>query len=864
MKKENYPKWTLWLLRKICPDNLYESIAGDLVERFASDQREKGPRRARLYFILGCLKFVRPGLILRNSFGVGLGYFDTFVPNMKLFYRKFKRNKVYGFINVFGLAISLALVVLMFLFIKHEYSYDRFHEKHDQTYMLANTVTFGFQKGNERTLLPYALGTALMEEAPDIQYTSRYLRRSSLFLKEGQEVLEGVTYVDRYFLSMFSFEVIEGDRENGLNDPTQIIISEDIATKYFGEEDPIGKTMAGMEQDFIVSAVIANAPSNSSLSTGVLLNIEGIIEEGDNWDIYNVLVFVQTIKNSKVISRKITEIAEGHSGPLKEKIKGYFPDFDGGPIWDFRCIALKDVHFNESNALIKRSDPDYLYIMTGLAVLILLIACINYVLLTLSGSESSIKEIGIKKVIGVGKNSIRRQLLFESIVLAGISGVLAVFFAWLLLPEFNLFVSQQLEMDFAQDVLMVVGVLLIIVVTGVLAGAYPSFMLSALSPVKVLKQKATQRGRGIFTNTLIVTQFTICIIFIACAWTFHEQMKYIRNKDLGIDTDHVVKIHVPMKELIKETDVTSRLRNEIGNLYEISTIYGFPWYNQSPINIEDRSVRCNWFYVDYNWANVLGIGLLQGRNFDPQLTSDASTAVIVNAALARELNYEDPIGKPFPLVAGKDSLYIVGVMPDFNYEKLQNTVSPTFVRLEANQSFEGIFIKVPTGGNEKFASDLESAWKKIGMDAPLDFVYLDEMYAEMYGTEYRWQRIMDFATLFGVVIACLGLFGLMGIETKHRQKELAIRKVFGAGSMTLFRLINNRIVIISIISVFLSAPFVLYAMEEWLSGFAYRIDMAWYIVPVSGLIGTIVAGLAVLYPVVRVLKINPSNTLRSE
>jgi len=854
------------MLEKWCPDYLFDAIAGDLIEQFHENEDNKGTTYAKLYFYFSTLKFFRPSLLFRNKFRWGFFRNTLLIPNLTLFYRKFMRNKVYGSINIIGLSISLALVLLIFLFVKHEFSYNRFHEKGDMIFQLVNTTTLGPNKGEKSAIVPYPMGETLYNEVSGIENFCRYKTGLLIVKNWKEEQTERVSYTDKGFLEMFSFRIIHGDKASAMKDPNNIIISESVALKYFGESDVIGKTIQTNDKDFLVSAVMANAPTNSSIDNNMIINIESIYPDGGNWDNFEVITFVQSEKGkftSNDFEFNINHVAEKHSEFIKEQLKNYFPEYKGEPIWDINCIPLKDIYHNQVSSFLKSNKAEYSYIMASIAALILLISCINYVLLALAGAESSIKEVGIKKVIGVSKQQLGRQFMGESIILAWISGSMALLLAWYFLPQFCVLTGRKLEFDFVSDFSIILGVFTIVNLVGFIAGAYPSLFLARMAPLKIFRHKSAHRGKGYLTRGLITIQFTICIFFLASSWVMHNQMNFIRTKDLGLKTEKVIQLDIPNNIKTNINTIASRLRTELNDSFQLSAMSSFPWSNATVLPLDnERSVQANWFYIDYNWVDVLGIELKEGRNFDVAVTSDATHAVIINEKLAMELSFDQPVGELLPM-GNKDSLRIIGVLKDFHYQSLSQPIAPTYFVI-SNPYYSELLIRVPSGKNEDFVPLLEKAWKKAEMDIPLNFHYLNDVFTEMYGSEYRWQRIMDISTFIGIAIACLGLFGLIGLEARSRTREIAIRKTLGANTLSIFWLLNNQVARILLYAVIISSPFVIWTMQKWLQSYAYRTTIYWYVIPVAGLWGLLIAFLAVLYPVIKVIKTNPSRYLKAE
>lgn len=773
-------------------------------------------------------------------------------------FRNLLRYKLYAFINIFGLSIGIAFCILIALFVQYELTFDAFHVQKENIYRVEEISTWDNEM-RRSAILPCPLAPAMAEEIPEIKTFSRYTESRLIFALDGQKEEQSIQYVDPDFFRMFSFELLSGDPEHVLLQAESAVISEAIAEKYFGDVNPIGKHLHAwhmyedIERDLVVTGVIKAAPDNSSLQTDILLSMEaGSCAGDDQWPSSSINAFVllhQEAQKEEIIRK---------SNALYEK---YYP-FDSKPT--VHLTALPDIYFDEAVAWFggkRTSNPQLSYILSGIALLLLMIACINYVLLTLTNATSRSKEVGIRKVLGASKSTLRLQYLSEAQLLTFIALLLGLTLAQLFLPAFETFTQKELSLNLQDNISLILVLLGILLLTGLAAGSYPAYYLSHLIPAHILKGKSISRIRFGFSHSLVMLQLAVCIFFISCTLIMNRQLSFMAEMDLGFDRELIVKVSTQNYDRIEGKTILERFQQALMNDQDIEQITGanaFPGFGMATqFQYQEKAIATRTALVDYDFFSTLGIEMAAGRSFSPDIASDSTQAVIINEALADALGYADPIGEIFPY----DSSSIIGMVKDVHMGSLERKVEPAFFRIG---DLNLMLIKIDGTNIPRAIQKLEQSWQSLVSDQPLDYTFLDEEVNQMYAEYLRWQRIISLSTLFGILIACMGLFGLSGLHAARRSKEIAIRKVLGAGILHLLHKLNQGTVFIAALAALLAIPFAYYAMHKWLQNFAYRIDLQWYWFGLAFLTGACIALTSVSYHTLKATLANPVDSLKYE
>lgn len=794
--------------------------------------------------------------------------------------RNILKRKLYSSINAFGLSIAVAFCMLIYFFIQDERSFDTFHQNLGSLYRL-DAIRYNegnSYKGESSAYVQAALAPLLKEEVTQVKYATRFIERQGSITYNDKIFNEKLTFADRDFLSMFSFPWLAGNHNNPFSLKTDVVITRHMAEKYFGLENPIGKALqinTGAEEiTFIVQGVVDNPPANSSLDFDILLpadNLPGIENDLEQWGAQSYPTFVQLQEGTDPSSFKI------RLDYLVEKYMGAFlKDWKAGrnapahqKIFEIGVTPFKKIHFKKEVSWHKTSDAKYSWILGGIALLILIIACINYIALALTASTGRKIEVGIRKAAGANKKQIVYQFTIESILMAFISMLLGLGLMRLFLPSFNDFTGKEISLQ-QMDWLYLSGFLLLLVFTvGVLAGGYPAFYLSRFSPSQVLKGNFATRLQFGFTRPLVVLQFALSGFLIFSSVIMLRQMEFITSKDLGYDQHQLIVIPLTKKPGEDTYNIVQRLRTSLLTYPSIVSVSGAGMsFTRNSMAFGYGEGKSAFFYfVDEEYIKTLGIQLAQGRDFDVDIASDTADAVIVNEALVKDNGWEDPLNEYINWNGGSGGKgsRIIGVVKDYHFLSLEQDVSPVILTMSFRRSgLKNLLVKVSPDNLPGSVQAIKNVWGDIAGDKPFEYHFLDQDVANQYQSYERWVDIMKVSTVFAIIIASLGLFGLAGINSENRTKEIGIRKVLGADLINIFVLLNKQYVLLTLIAFVFAMPFSLLAMNKWLMSFKYSIPLSWEIFVLSMVIGIVITLATVSYHALKASLINPARTLKHE
>ena len=882
------PKLPLRLLQQFCPPQLLEGIEGDLVQQFYDDLESSGGSIARRNFFWNVVRFFRMEILIRNRFAIKLINTIMVGNYFKVAVRNIRKRKMYSFINAFGLSIGIAFCMLIWLFIQDELSFDQFHENKKDIYRI-ESINYNYwapdlkeeERWERMPWLQMGLRHAIVDECPEVVNAARFSGGGGTFTYKEKVFAERFTYTDKDFFKIFSFRMLKGNPETVFSGKHEVVLTPEIAQKYFGDADPMGEIInidfSNREEPFTVTGVVEAPPANSSLQFKILLpqenrgNYEG---QMTRWGNFNTPVFVQlrSDADTALFRRNLAGVCEKYVGPkLAEWRKdGKVPD--NIKLMEYVFTQLPDMHLKKEVEWEKVSDKQYSYILGGIALLILLIASINYISLALTTSASRRTEVGIRKVVGAVRKQLFYQFGFESILLSMISLIAGIALAILFLPSFNSFTGKDIllgNIDWLRFGL--VGLALALLV-GMLAGSYPSIFLARFKPVAVLKGRFTTKLQAGFTKPLVVLQFGMSAFLIVSSVIMYRQMKFISTRDLGFN--HHAVLTIPMHSgWDNNAEQTYQLfKTELEKIPSIENIAGTsqPFaegYNRYGYKIDGANHAAFVYAVDPNYIPTMGMQVVQGRNFDSNIQTD-STSVVVNEALVKDMGWtdlsdaylnwkEDSTGRGFK---------VIGVLKDFHFQSLEAPIQPMFLTMDRKEGGHLIAAHIRISSNDMPGTirQVESAFRKLFPDRPWEYAFLDETIQKQYEDYERRMSIVGFSTLFAILISCLGLFGLAGVNAVNRTKEIGIRKVMGADLRSIFILLNRQYVWLSMIAFVLAIPFSWYVMDKWLKSFEFRIPMGWELFAGSMIAGLAVALLTVSYHAVRAALVNPAETLKYE
>ncbi len=801
----------------------------------------------------------------------------------KTAFRNLLRNKFYTLINIIGLAIGLATCFLIILYVLDELSYDKYNVNAKKIYRVNNEIKFG---GNyfDMAVSPALLGSTMVRDFPEVQQYTRLRWYGSFLVKKGNEnIQEGrVGFADSTLFDVFSLPVIEGDPKTALVEPHSLVITEKIAKKYFNTTDVVGKSMLINDTgNYKVTAVIRNIPIQSHFNFDFFVPMrENSGSNDDNWlsENWNTYVLLKKDADPKKLELQLNAFMEKYTAPLLQSVTHQSMDQfkkDGGYIRaSFTPLLDIHLHSNKEAEIDGNGSAQYVYIFSAIALLILLIACVNFMNLSTARSSNRAKEVGVRKVLGSLKKNLIQQFLTESVLISLIALAFAILISWLLLPYFNQLAGKNIHLSSLFQPTMMLSLFVLMLIVGLLAGSYPAFYLSSFQPIAVLKGKLSAGfKRSWLRNALVVFQFVISIILIFGTVVIYNQLNYIHKKDIGFNRNQVLTIN--HTSALGNQAVT--FRNE---LLQISGVQNATMSGYLPVNYNRNNnsyftspaldpktgISMQSWTVDENYISTLGIKVLQGRNFSSQFATD-STSIIINEAAANFLATKDLLNKKLYTlndIQAKTLLeyHIIGVMKNFNFSSLRDVVTPLAFFLGKDNG--NISVRIGSTDIPNVVAQIKNKWKAIAPSQPFDYSFMDEDFNRWYTTEQRTGQIFITFAVLAIVIACLGLFGLITYAAEQRVREIGIRKVLGASVNNIAGMLSVDFLKLVLISSVIAFPIAWWAMHKWLEDFAYRVSISWWIFFLSGILALLIAVLTVGFQAIKAGVANPVKSLRTE
>jgi len=785
---------------------------------------------------------------------------------LKFAFRNLKRHKIYSFINIFGLAVGMACAILILLWIQDELSYDRFHANANDIYRVVEKWQYSSGEMDYNRVTPGPLAPVLKADYPEIIHSTRFFGAFEKWqlTYDKKSYLSPGGAVDNDFFRIFTFPFVKGNPKTAFSKPHSMVITEDLAKKLFGDDDPLGETIHLEHRTFEITGIIENIPRNSHLQFDFLIPCEIFSSLEEDWTSNNCYTYVLLQKNwsYKELSEKIVGIIKSHSPTAIETL--YLQ-----PLSQIHLYAL------EGGGLIS-----YVYIFSALAFFILLIACINFMNLSTARSAKRFKEIGIKKVVGSSRIQLIKQFLSESILLSLVAFACAVLLVELLLPVINSLLGIQLKIHFSGGLFLSLAGIAII--TGIISGSYPAFFLSSFNPVAVLKGHLSltpfkQRGArkdssgfsrsSIFRRILVVTQFSLSIIFIVCALVVYSQLSFIKKRDLGFSKEHIV--HLRMRGELRQK--YEEIKNELlknSNILNVTVTDRTPvmWSNSTDdVSWEgkraDEKIGIGVRMVDYDYLKTFQMEMAQGRFFSKEFPTDATEGYIVNEAAVKAMGMKSPLEKRFSLWDRNGK--IIGVIKDFHTESLHNEIGP-FVLLIWPDWYGWMSVKLKSDNVSSALGFLENKIKEFVLGYPLEYQFLDVEIDNLYKTEQLTGKIIIYITLLALFISCLGLFGLASFTAEQRTKEIGIRKALGASVSGIVVLLSREFTKWVVIASLIAWPIAYFAMNKWLQNFVYRTSIGWWTFILAGVLALVIALFTVSYQSIKAALANPVDSLRYE
>lgn len=787
---------------------------------------------------------------------------------IKVAIRNFSRQKIYSFINIAGLALGMGLFILIFLYIQTELSYDRFNEKADRIYRVAEESSQDGRTVSHANIFPI-IAPNLVKEFPEILSAVRFEKDPRVLVSlNGDKFIENrFFYADSSFFDIFSFPLIKGNPETALNDPYSLLLTEKTAKKYFGDKDPLGQTLnINNEYDYIITGVLKNIPPNSHIKFDFLSSISTLEAQDQNygkiWGSMSAYTYIL--------------LAPGSS---PQEVEEKFPDFirkhrnqKAALSWKFFLQPLTSIHLRShlNYELEANSDIKYVYIFTAIALFIIIIAGINFMNLSTARSAKRAKEVGIRKVLGAVRPQLAKQFMAESVIMTVAAVPISLLLVEFLSKSMRSFFGDQLNVNYWKNPLIPLGFFILVLFLGLFSGSYPAFFLSSFSPSSVLhgRIKSGVKGR-LFRKTLVVFQFSISVFLITGTLVIHKQLDFIQNEKLGFDKENIV--FIPMQdETVKKNFQpfkTKLLQNP--NILSVSASTSLPSiapgigaYVPQGLSEEDAFIVRH-LLCDYDFIRTYGMKVKQGRTFHQAISTDQKQALIINETAANHLGWDDPVGQILTNRIGK--YQIIGVVKDFHFRSKHQKVEPLVLSLlPDNRYIYYVSLKIKGENIKHTLNSLRDSWESMSPNIPFQYFFLNDHYDHMYKSEMKTSRLFDFFTVMALFISCLGLFGLASYTAEQRTKEMGIRKVLGASSSNIFYLLSSEFIKWIILSSLIAWPLAYYFMNQWLENFAYRISLTAFNFVLSVVVAVLIALITVSFQALKTALSNPVESLRYE
>ena len=844
-----------------------EGLCGDFEEIYNDYIEEKGRARARLWYLMQILAYF-PRFISRSIY-----WSVIMIKNyLKVSLRNIKRHKSCSFINISGLAIGMSCFILIFLWIQDEINYDRFNEKADQTYRIAVRARIGDTEINQATTPPALAGT-LLQDYSEVLHSVRfaYDKKMALIRHDDRFFNEhNIVAADPSLFDIFTFRFITGDPKTALTQSNTVVITETAAHKYFGNRNPVNELLIIDNNDYQVTGVIENIPESSHFHSDLFISSTTFPwSKSTSWwnNDFKTYIVLREDYPKEEFETKLTEIVKKHIYKRGEETWTKHGDY-----WEYYLQSLTKIHlFSHLDGEFEANgNSSYVSIFSFVAFFILLMSCINYMNLSTARSSSRTMEVGVRKALGSKRSQLIKQFLAESVVSSGIALLLAIGTIAVLLPSFRNFVGKRLDINYFIIPYILPSLIGFALITGIMSGAYPAFLLSSFQPISALKRQPLGRLRNSWLRSgLILIQFSISIFLIVGTFVVSQQLKYVQNKNLGFEKVNVVVIKnlMPAREksdlfrdsLLKYPSVISASGSQSLPGREIDN-YGFV-----PEGEDANAITMNLFCCDYDFLETLGLEMKIGRFFSKDYKTDLS-AIIVNEATVKLLGWDDPLNKH--IFSNDQNLKVIGVVKDFHYQSLHQPVRPmAFLLLHGAYDFlteNYISVRAKSENIGGTLSFLKKTWDEFFPGMPLDYSFLDEDYNMLYKNELLTEKTFSIFSLLAIFIATLGLFGLSSFVAATRTKEIGIRKVFGASVSRIVFMLSKEFTKWVVFSNVVAWPIAYFVMNTWLQNFAYRINVGLKSFIFAAVLSFAIALITVSYQSYKAAIANPVDSLRYE
>jgi putative ABC transport system permease protein len=788
--------------------------------------------------------------------------------HLKIALRHLRKHKGHTLINISGLALGMACCLLILLYVQHELSFDQYHQNKDRLYRLATRIQGAtFEEGIAKVNGPW--GIAIKKEVPEVEETVRFVIVGQILVGKGEKRFyeSNGLYADSTALRVFDFPMLQGEGRTALVAPNTMAVTRDFAQKYFGEENPLGQTLTlDNRTEYLITALLDKVPSNSHFTFDFLLSLSGFTHpQRDNWVQWNqfyTYLLLQENVSPQTVAAKIPAVLQKGMGA--ETAARFSPFLQPLPRIHLYSHLFREISPN--------SDVAYLYIFSSVALLILIVAAINFINLSTAQGSHRAKEVGVRKVLGSPRQQLVGQFLTEAILLCVFAVALAISLAEFFLPTFNALIDRNIEITWRNNALLWLGALGLTLLLGGLAGSYPAFALSAFQPVSVLKgQAGGPPKKSLLRNGLVVFQFALSAFLLMATGVIHRQTQFVRGKNLGYTPEQIITIPVQSPALARDYETVKSELLQHPNLVAVSASANLPGGSDWGIPVQPEGIApeqappMRMLAGDHDFINTYQVQIAEGRNFSKEFAGDSTNAFIINEEAARQLKWDQPLGKMIAMPAiQREAAPVIGVVKDFHFRSLHERIGPLLFFIPLPDWMTTFSVRIRPQNIPETLKFLEEKFARLDPSHPFTYSFFDERMARQYQSELRLQSTSTYAAGLGIVIACLGLFGLVSFATAQRTKEIGIRKVLGATTSGIVGLLSKETVRLVVIANLVACPAAYFIMQRWLQDFAYRAEISPAVFASACLLTLLIALLTVGYRSIKAALANPVEALRYE
>ncbi len=789
---------------------------------------------------------------------------------LKVAIRSLRRQKGYASLNIAGLAVGMACGMLILLAVRHDLSYDRFHDNADRIYRVV-TIDRAFGVSSQRVgmTIPAVAPTA-RSTFPEIEAAVRLVGGGQQLLSVGERDIyaESVFLADSSFFRVFDFEVLAGHPPSALVEPNTVVLAESMARRLFGDVDPMGQTVrANQQNDYRVTGIVADPPPNSHLVFDALVSLYPTDSEEDA----GFREWLESWSGIGIITYLLLDRPESAAG-LEIKLEEMLRERDVNSIWSVTLQPLTDIHLRSTDIVFDvneaKSDIAYVWGLSMVALFVLLIAAFNFMNLSTARSADRAREVGVRKVSGANREQLIAQHLGESVVLGTIAFVLALALVALLLPVLAATFDRQLGLYLLADPLFLLALAGLALLISLLAGSYPAFVLSRFDPLVVLKGSFKRSARGeLLRKGLVITQFTASVMIIVATLVVSGQLEHIMERNMGYNREQVVALSLNNQDLQAQAPALREELERMPAVLGVARSNTLPGRGLGRLGIvpegsdEDETWITSVMMINEHWLDVLEVELAAGRNFSPDHGTDQQQAILINEATARELGWENPVGRQ--ITAAGQERSVVGVVRDFHFASVRHRVEPLVMLYNPNGGSQ-MSIRLAATDVRPALAQIEETWTRLYPDFPFEYSFLSDEFAQLYQEEAHFATLARWFAGLAIFIACLGLFGLAAFTAQQRTKEIGVRKVLGASVPRLITMVSREFVALVIVAVVIAVPISYWAMSRWLEDFAYRITIGPGVFALAGGVALLIAMLTVGYHALRAANADPIRSLRTE